>query len=309
MVLATSADQGIPRPTIPWRRHLRKRIAPTVTPALLVRRFELALTFCHGSIHWLDTDGQTASFPGKASKVRTVSPMAISPARKHLRLSAQVFETIREEIVSGQLSSNVQISEAELSERLGVSRTPVREALIKLAEDGLVQIVPQVGTFVAPISVESVKEAQFIREQLECALIVEAAQRIDQPTVRRLRDNLIEQDHAARDNDWERFYVLDESFHSLLAGVAGHPTVWRVIQQSKVHMDRVRHVSFRMPDHMTQLIAQHNAIVDAVADGNGANAQEALRHHLREIFGTLEKLGLANAREATAVPRPRESRG
>lgn len=234
--------------------------------------------------------------------------MAISPSHKHLRLSAQVFETIREEIVSGALAPKTQISEAELSERLGVSRTPVREALIKLAEDGLVQIVPQVGTFVAPISVESVKEAQFIREQLECALVVEAARRADPATLRRLKDNLAEQNDAARDNDWDRFYELDEAFHGILAGVAGHPTVWKVIQQSKVHMDRVRHVSFRIPDHMAQLISQHTAIIDAVSRGNGPDAQASLRHHLREILATLEKLGLAEVADGATAPRPRDLR-
>jgi len=234
--------------------------------------------------------------------------MVIAPGHKHLRLSVQVFETIRAEIVSGALSPNTQISEAELSERLGVSRTPVREALIKLAEDGLVQIVPQVGTFVAPISVVSVKEAQFIREQLECALVVEAVKRIDAASLRRLRDNLNEQRHATQDGDWDRFYALDESFHGILAGVAGHPTVWRVIQQSKVHMDRVRHESFRMPDHMAHLMIQHAAIVDAVAHGNSQQAQEELRRHLREILGTLEKLGLEAVADSQPFARQREAR-
>ncbi len=234
--------------------------------------------------------------------------MAISPALKHLRLAAQVFETIKEEIISGALAPNAQISEADLSERLGVSRTPVREALIKLAEDGLVKIVPQVGSFVAPISIESVNEAQFIREHLECALIVEATKRIDAPAVRRLRDNLEAQVRAAREEDWERFYVLDEAMHGILAGAAGHPTAWRMIQQSKAHMDRVRHVSFRMPDHMAKLIAQHHAIVAAVTGGDAAVAQETLRDHLREIFATLERLGLKDAVPGASAARRREAR-
>lgn len=223
--------------------------------------------------------------------------MVMPPANSHLRLAVQVFETVREEIVSGALPPNTQLSEAELSERLGVSRTPVREALIKLSEDGLVRVVPQVGSFVAPISIDSVREAQFIRENLECALIVDAANKIDAASLRRMRDNIDQQDRAARDSDWNQFYGLDESLHAMLAAVSGHVQAWRVISQSKVHMDRVRHVSFRMPDHMAKLITQHTAIVDAVASGDAGSAQKALRGHLREIFATVEKLGLVETSE------------
>lgn len=218
--------------------------------------------------------------------------MALSPANKHLRLGVQVFETLKEQIVSGVLAPKAQLSEVELSGRLGVSRTPVREALIKLTEEGLVQIIPQVGTFVAPISLESVRQAQFIREHLECGLIVEAAKSIDQGTLRRLRENLEQQGRAAKDDDLDRFYELDESFHASLASLAGHDVVWRIIQQSKVHMDRLRHVSFRIPHHMDHLIGQHEAILDAVAAGDTDAAQQTLRGHLREIFETVEKLGL-----------------
>lgn len=234
--------------------------------------------------------------------------MAITPANKQLRLAVRVFETVKEEIVSGALAPDTQLSEADLSDRLGVSRTPVREALIKLAEDGLVQIVPQVGTFVAPISLESVNEAQFIREHLECALIVDAAKRADTTVILHLRDNLEQQAAAARNDDWEKFYVLDEALHALLATASGHAATWRIIQQSKVHMDRVRHVSFRMPDHMAKLIKQHSAIVDAVANGDAVLAQSALRKHLREILGTVEKLGLNEASEKELQPRKRATR-
>jgi len=232
-----------------------------------------------------------------ARPTKMVNAMAMSPANKHLRLAVQVFETVRADIVSGALAPNLQLSEADLSKSLGVSRTPVREALIKLSEDGLVRIVPQVGTFVAPISIESVKEAQFIREQLECALIVDAARKIDEVSLRKMRDNLDQQARAVQNDDWDNFYALDEALHALLAMVSGHALAWRVIQQSKVHMDRVRHVSFRMPDHMATLIQQHTAIIDAVARSDAASAQEALRGHLREIFGTVKKLGLVETSE------------
>ncbi|MGD0975861.1 MAG: GntR family transcriptional regulator [Candidatus Korobacteraceae bacterium] len=219
--------------------------------------------------------------------------MTISPEHRHLRLAVQVFETLKRDIVSGTLTPDMQLSESELSQRLGVSRTPVREALIKLVDDGLVRIIPQVGTFVAPISLESVKEAQFVREHLECALIVDAGKKMDEKTIQRLRDNLEQQSRAARNDDWVLFMALDEELHGTLATAAGHPGAWRIIQQSKIHFDRVRHLSLRMPGQMRRLIQQHTTIVDAVARGDHDIAQAILRDHLREVFVTLNSLGLS----------------
>jgi DNA-binding GntR family transcriptional regulator len=219
----------------------------------------------------------------------------------HRRLSEQVLDRVKQEIISGVLTPNMRLSEFDLAERLKVSRTPVREALIKLAEDGLVRIVPQVGTFVAPISVASVREAQFIREHLECAVVADAATCLTEKTLKVLRDNLRRQALAAEDNDWESFYALDEAMHETLAIAAGHDATWRIVQQSKTQFDRVRFLSFHMPHHMPQMIAQHTRIVDAVANGDANEASAAMRQHLREVLATLERLGL---KEACGVIEP-----
>jgi DNA-binding GntR family transcriptional regulator len=221
--------------------------------------------------------------------------MTVSPEHRHLRLTIQVLETLKRDIISGALAPNAQLSEAELSQRLGVSRTPVREALIKLVDDGLVRIVPQVGTFVAPISFESVEEAQFVREHLECALIVDAGNKMDETTIQRLRDNLEQQSRAARNDDWSSFMALDEELHGTLATAASHPGAWRIIQQSKIHFNRVRHLSHRMPGQMDRLIQQHTTIVDALARRDHDIAQAILREHLREVFVTLKSLGLSES--------------
>lgn len=213
---------------------------------------------------------------------------------KRQNLAVRVFEILKREIVSGTLSPNAQLSEAEVSERLGVSRTPVREALIKLSKDGLVKIIPQVGSFVAPISIEMVREAQFIREHLECALIVDATRAIDKETISFLKENIRQQNAAALRNDWLVFIELDEDFHRKLANASGHRVTWDIIQQSKVQLDRVRLLSFRLPAHMKQMVAQHTMIVDALERRDEILAGAALRVHLREIIGTLEKLGLEN---------------
>jgi DNA-binding GntR family transcriptional regulator len=220
---------------------------------------------------------------------------------RHRRLSEQVLDAVRRQIVTGVYPPDTRLSEVELSERLGVSRTPVREALIRLAEEGLVKILPQIGSFVAPISFEAVQQAQFIREHLECALIAEAAKHIDETILRQMSDNLEQQAKAARQSDWEAFYNYDEALHGLWAKASGHTGVWRVIQQSKVHLDRVRQLSDRRPEHMALLLAQHAKIVDAVAKGDVTRAQDELRRHLREVFNTMRNLDIGKGTETAPL--------
>jgi len=229
--------------------------------------------------------------------------MAASMAleNRHRRLSEQALDAVRRQIVTGLYPPNTRLSEVELSEKLGVSRTPVREALIRLAEEGLVKIVPQIGSFVAPISVEAVRQAQFIREHLECALIAEAAKHIDMKIVRQMSDNLEQQAIAAQRNDWETFYSYDEALHAVWATASGNLGVWRVIQQSKVHLDRVRQLSDRRPEHMALLLSQHTKIADAVGRGDVATAQTELRGHLREVFNTMRKMDIGKETEPAIV--------
>lgn len=219
---------------------------------------------------------------------------------RHRRLSEQVLDEVKRQIVSGVFPPNTRLSEVELSERLGVSRTPVREALIRLAEDGLLKIYPQVGSFVAPISFEAVQQAQFIRENLECAVVADLVKCLDDRILGLLRDNLAQQAEAARRSDWGTFYQLDEALHATLATASGHSGVWRVIQQSKVHLDRVRQLSDRRQEYLTVLVAQHTDIVDAVASGDVGLAQDKLRGHLRMVFTTMRQLGIDKTEDAPA---------
>jgi DNA-binding GntR family transcriptional regulator len=226
--------------------------------------------------------------------------------RRNLRLASQVFERLREDIVRGILPPDTPLAELDLCARMEVSRTPVREALIKLAEEGLVRIYPQFGSFVAPISLEAVREGQFVREHLECALIVDAAKRIDQAALQRIRENLEQQRRAEGEGDAEAFYSLDNTFHSTIAEASGHPLVWRVVQQAKTQFDRVRYLSIHDPAQITRLVEQHSEMVDALAKRDASKAKSALRRHLREVFVTVEKLGLAE-QTRDAPPRRRRS--
>jgi DNA-binding GntR family transcriptional regulator len=218
--------------------------------------------------------------------------VTLDNTQKTLRLTTQVYEAIKREIVRGDLAPDSQLSEADLSDRFGISRTPVREALIRLAEDEMVKIVPRVGTFVAPISIEFVLEAQFLREHIECALMADVCRHITPQDVTRLSAIVERQKKLSRDVDKDGFLALDEEFHSTLAAISRHPGAWRIIQQSKAHLDRARYLSFQMPLHMGEIAAQHERIVDALRRRDASTARAAMRIHVREILATIEKIDL-----------------
>jgi DNA-binding GntR family transcriptional regulator len=221
-------------------------------------------------------------------------PLALPGAtfdRQGPRLADQVFRYLRDEIVRGVLPPDTPLVEVEVAKQLRISRTPVREALIKLAEEELVRIYPQRGSFVAPISLEAVHDAQIIREHLECALMAEVAQRITPTWQRLLEENLDKQKQAERQGNGPQFYELDELFHGMLGEISGHPRVWKTILQAKVHMDRVRYLSHHEPGHLKKLIGQHRDIVGALTRRDAAAATEAMRQHLRMVFSTIRTLG------------------
>jgi GntR family transcriptional regulator, rspAB operon transcriptional repressor len=219
------------------------------------------------------------------------SSTTLTPIDRRLGVGGQVYEAILQAIVAVELEPGEALSEKELSVRLGVSRTPVREALIRLRGEDLVDIISQVGTFVAKIDVDHVSEAQFIRQALECACVRDLVARADDVDVAELRDILADQRRCQRRDDDRGFYVADDRLHRRMAEMAGHGSVWTTVRRSKVHLDRVRRLTLPLPEVMGHLLEQHEAIVDAVERRDPDGAEAALREHLGEVLRSLASLG------------------
>ena len=203
------------------------------------------------------------------------------------RAGLAVYDALRQAIVSTELEPGRQISENEIADKLGVSRTPVREALARLRDDQLVQIVPQLGTFVSRISVSGVDDAQFLREALECSAVRLAAERADAGDVAHLQA-LITQQEVARDNaDPSAFFLLDDELHSSFCELSGRPIAWTVVARANGHLNRVRRLSLAEPSYIAEMIKEHQAVVDAVGRGEPDAAEDALRHHLRMVLSDL----------------------
>jgi DNA-binding GntR family transcriptional regulator len=200
---------------------------------------------------------------------------------------ARVYATLRDAIVSAAVEPGRQLSENELAAWLGVSRTPIREALQRLGEERLVAVVPQLGTFVTRISTTAVGDAQFVREALECAAIREAARRARDEDVTALEAIVASQEETRAAADFDRFYVLDDALHRALCDLSGHGIAWSLSQRASGHLNRVRHLSLPIPSYLGEMIEEHRAVVAAVSAHDPDAAEQALRHHLRMVLSSL----------------------
>jgi DNA-binding GntR family transcriptional regulator len=207
-------------------------------------------------------------------------------------IGLQLHDLIRDRIVRGELEPGARVSETEIAQEYGVSRQPVREAFIKLAEQSLVEVRPQRGTYVRRISLSAVKTARFVREAVEADICRLAAARANAEGIA-LLDGLIagQRAHVASP-DPASFMALDEEFHRTLATLAGQGAVWDILQTLKTQMDRVRHISARQLSR-EKLIDQHQAIVAGIRAGDQDAAEAAIRLHLHEILTDLPSIAAA----------------
>lgn len=202
----------------------------------------------------------------------------------------QVRRIIEERIITNDLRPGERLSENELSAQLGVSRQPVREALIRLTEAGLVRVLPQRGTVVTRISVAHVSSARFLREAVERAVVREAAGQATAAAIQQMRAIIRAQEEATAGENHARFLKLDDDLHRAFAASIGHEDVWRTLQNVKLHMDRVRYLSLPDATPVARLLEQHTAIVDAIAAGDSLSAEAWMRQHLAELLKSLPRL-------------------
>lgn len=209
---------------------------------------------------------------------------------RQVTIASRVYDVLRQAIIQLQLKPGNPLSEADIARQLGVSRQPVREAFIKLAENGLVEVRPQRGTFVQLISVRDVTNAQFLREVIEVAVVSRAASKAAPEDISNLFALIDDQAQAATLGDNVAFLRLDEKFHQTIARSAGCEDAWRVIEGLKAQMDRVRYLSLPQATPLSTILKQHKAIADAIQEGDAGQAADSMRAHLGEILNSLPRL-------------------
>ncbi len=207
-------------------------------------------------------------------------------------LVVQVHGTLRELIIETILLPWQTLSEKDVAACLEVSKTPVREAIIRLAEEGLVAVVPKSRTYVAPINLDRFLEGCFVRLQLESGAARRAATERTLEDVCSLKACLARQEEAVAAEDYATFRHLDEEFHRLIIEAAKLPGIIQVIETAKVEIDRIRSLKQRLNIRATdRVLTQHRAITAAIADKNQAKAEEAMQAHLGGIENKVWELG------------------
>ena len=204
-------------------------------------------------------------------------------------IGSQLHRILRTAIIQGEIAPGQSISEVEISKKFSVSRQPVREAFIKLSEERLIEVLPQRGTYVRKISIKEVLDACYLREIIEVAIVREVAANPSAQLIAELRELIVAQS-AVGCCDSKAFHSLDEDLHRALALYAGREYAWRIAEGIKSQMNRVRFLSIESTTPAKETIAEHAAIVDAIAAKNPDLAAAQMTQHLRKVIDTLPKV-------------------
>jgi len=209
--------------------------------------------------------------------------------------ASSIEKDLRRAIIELELKPGARLSEQDIATRLGVSRQPVREALIKLANSRLIEIRPHRGTVVARISAKEMTEALFVRQSVEIAVVEKAARNFDAWQRKRINSILGQQEDAARRLDHAGFREHDEAFHIAIATGAGVGIAWIAIADMKTHMDRVCNMTLRDEADMLRRIGEHHAIMAAIDAQDVEGARQAMSKHLASILDDLPELETQHA--------------
>lgn len=213
--------------------------------------------------------------------------MASTRANKSGSARKTAFKTLRRKIINMEYLPGAPLSENELAREMGVSRTPVREALILLSDIGLVNVYPKRGTFVAHLDPKDVIDAQFLREAVELHSLASLELPADAEIIAQIDENLTQQ-RAAIEVGPNEFFQLDEEFHVLLLELSGHARLWEIVSDYKTHLDRARILGLQTKPALRGFYEDHVSIAEEIKAGDLARAQTKLQSHLRVILDDLE---------------------
>lgn len=208
---------------------------------------------------------------------------------KDLSKAARVYGLLRRRIRELTLAPGAPLRKEDIALELGISRAPVSEAIARLSEEGLVDVFPQHGSFVAQIRGADVRESLFIRIALETEAMRRLAPVVSPEVMRALDQNVTEQAAALKARNFEQFYDLDEALHATIFGAIETPRALRLLEATRAPLDRVRRLALPEHDRPQQTLAEHRALVEAIRSGDGEYAASAMRAHLSMVARAVEQ--------------------
>ena len=200
----------------------------------------------------------------------------------------QAYDYLRDAVISMRLEPNSIIAEKELCAELGISRTPLREAVLRLAQEGLVTVVPGDGTFVSRISLRGVLQGYLVRSSIELRMVRLAARNYSETFDRDFNILQFLQQDANKRLDYGLALRLDTEFHQLICRVAGFPDIWSAIHNATGQLDRLRYRAFDKQGMRKEIEDEHSAIHKALQAQDGDRAHALLRKHLNDISDVID---------------------
>jgi DNA-binding GntR family transcriptional regulator len=237
------------------------------------------------------------------SNVDSLAASPNAPARvrrldRSRHVAPQVLDRLRERIVSLDLPPGIVLSRAELAAAFGVSQTPVRDALMRLEEEGLVDVYPQHKTVVSRIDLAQARQAHFLRRAIELEVARTLATQADAALVKRLRATIARQRAALSAGDYAEFVAGDQAFHRQMYEAADVPGLWEDVRRRSGHIDRLRRLHLPAKGKGDAIVRDHARIVEAIGKGDPEAAQKRVREHLS---GTLAQADAICARHPDYV--------
>lgn len=205
-------------------------------------------------------------------------------------LGQRVYSVLRTGILEMALKPGAVLRKGALCEQLGVSRSPVAEALGKLASDGLVDIIPQSATRVSQFSMAELLEENFLREAVEVAAVARVAAERTNDQLTRLTRNLRFQALLVEDEDFQGFFEADLEFHALILSFTGFPKVNLVAEEMTLQLRRARKLMLPDPGRPAQAVSEHQDILKAIEAKDVVAARSAMAGHLRHLTNRIVPL-------------------
>ncbi|MCI1821642.1 MAG: GntR family transcriptional regulator [Megasphaera sp.] len=201
------------------------------------------------------------------------------------------YRVIFENIMSLHLVPGTAISEKEISDRLSISRTPVREAFIRLAQAGLLEILPQRGTYISKIDTAQIAEFRFLRVTLERAVMELACRSFPESYLKRLEACLADQEHVLQKFDASRFYELDNEMHCIIFSGCAKPSIWQLLQNANINYIRARVLNVSAAQTEMQLLyEQHRLIMRSIVGHDVSAGIDIITKHVNKVIGDVDAL-------------------
>lgn len=204
--------------------------------------------------------------------------------------SAQVYELLRNAIISLKMPPDSAVVEKDICAQLGISRTPLREAILQLAKESLIKIAPSDGTFVNKIILREVLQGQLVRDTIEMRLTQLAARNFKAEYEKDFELALFKQKAAGKRKDVDEFFALDNEFHRLICETAGFPDAWLAIHNATGQLDRVRRQAFPLEGHYSVVFDEHREIYERIRKRDEAGAAAVFQVQLDSTFPSIQIL-------------------